>query len=44
MFNKHGELMGIVLSIVTTFDGIANYLSYLEINEVIQDLRAGMKK
>lgn len=44
VFNNHGELLGIMLSISTEFEGISRYLSFREINEVIEDLRNGMKE
>ncbi len=44
VFNDHGELIGIIQSRSTTFDGETRFLTASEINEVIADLRAGTKR
>ena len=45
VFNTYGELIGILLSTWSPgFEGNSRYLSYLEINEVIEDLRSGVKR
>ena len=44
VFNRYGEFLGIVLSRSINFEGNSRYLSYRAINEVIEDLRAGMKQ
>jgi serine protease Do len=43
VFNRYGELVGMLLSTSPTFEGNARYLSFQEITEVIGDLRSGEK-
>jgi S1-C subfamily serine protease len=44
VFNRYGEFLGILVSKSTSFEGAVRYLSFLEINEIIEDLRAGVKR
>ena len=44
VFNSYGELVGILLSRSTSFDGNVRALSSSEIREVIADLRSGVKR
>ena len=44
VFNKRGDFIGIHLGSPPTFNALANFLPSREIGEVIEDLRAGMKR
>ncbi|MBI2916480.1 MAG: trypsin-like peptidase domain-containing protein [Chloroflexi bacterium] len=44
VFNVYGDLVGILLAGSTSFQGDTIYLSYSEINEVLADLRNGLKR
>ena len=44
VFNSYGELVGILLSGSTTFDGNVRALAISEVREVIGELRSGIKR